>query len=53
MSRSPRTSASAGGVHAPAAKVLKRVRCFIPGMVQQAPAKRQYRGSRNSTGDGF
>ncbi|PNC11532.1 single-stranded DNA-binding protein [Enterobacter cloacae] len=41
-----------GGVHALAAKVLKRVKCLIPGMVQLVPAKRQNRGSRNSTGDG-
>ncbi|WP_337249767.1 single-stranded DNA-binding protein [Enterobacter cancerogenus] len=45
-------SALNGGVHAPAAKVLKRVKCFIPGMVQLVPAKRQNRSSRNSTCDG-
>ncbi|WGE31045.1 single-stranded DNA-binding protein (plasmid) [Edwardsiella tarda] len=40
-------------VYALAAKVLKRVKVIPPGTKQQAPAKRQNRGSRNSTGDGF
>ncbi|HHT2894805.1 TPA: single-stranded DNA-binding protein, partial [Klebsiella pneumoniae] len=33
-------------------KVLKRVKVIPPGTEQQVPAKRQHRGSRNSTGDG-
>ncbi|HGE8081467.1 TPA: single-stranded DNA-binding protein, partial [Salmonella enterica] len=36
-----------------AAKVLKRVMAVPEGTEQQVPAKRQNRGSRNSTGDGF
>ncbi|AXD74627.1 single-stranded DNA-binding protein [Salmonella enterica subsp. enterica serovar Java] len=36
-----------------AAKVLKRVMAVPEGTEQQLPAKRQNRGSRNSTGDGF
>ncbi|MDM4936544.1 single-stranded DNA-binding protein [Escherichia coli] len=35
-----------------AAKVLKRVKFIPQGIQQQVPAKRQNRGSRNSTGDG-
>ncbi|MGV6421486.1 single-stranded DNA-binding protein [Escherichia coli] len=34
-----------------AAKVLKRVKFIPQGIQQQVPAKRQNRGSRNSTGD--
>ncbi|MCV5735343.1 single-stranded DNA-binding protein [Escherichia coli] len=34
-----------------AAKVLKRVKFIPQGIQQQGPAKRQNRGSRNSTGD--
>ncbi|EFO1417005.1 single-stranded DNA-binding protein [Escherichia coli] len=34
-----------------AAKVLKRVKFITQGIQQQVPAKRQNRGSRNSTGD--
>ncbi|HHW4388392.1 TPA: single-stranded DNA-binding protein [Escherichia coli] len=34
-----------------AAKVLKRVKFIPQGKQQQVPAKRQNRGSRNSTGD--
>ncbi|HGS4395026.1 TPA: hypothetical protein ACL9NT_005861, partial [Klebsiella pneumoniae] len=32
---------------------LKRVKVTTRGQVQQVPAKRQNRGSGNSTGDGF
>ncbi|EBF0870340.1 single-stranded DNA-binding protein [Salmonella enterica subsp. enterica] len=39
-------------VYALAAKVLKRVKVTTRGTEQQVPAKRQNRGSRNSTGDG-
>ncbi|WP_244582023.1 single-stranded DNA-binding protein [Escherichia coli] len=35
-----------------AAKVLKRVMVNTGGNKRQVPAKRQNRGSRNSTGDG-
>ncbi|HGV4065854.1 single-stranded DNA-binding protein [Escherichia coli] len=35
-----------------AAKVLKRVKFIPQGIQQQVPAKRQNRGSRNSTDDG-
>ncbi|EAW1288481.1 TPA: hypothetical protein ACJGVM_003722 [Salmonella enterica subsp. enterica serovar Welikade] len=40
-------------VYALAAKVLKRVKVTTRGTEQQVPAKRQNRGSRNSTGDGL
>ncbi|EAB7577405.1 single-stranded DNA-binding protein [Salmonella enterica subsp. enterica] len=36
-----------------AVKVLKRVMAVPEGTEQQVPAKRQNRGSRNSTGDDF
>ncbi|NAQ09120.1 single-stranded DNA-binding protein [Escherichia coli] len=36
-----------------AAKVLKQVMVNTGGNKEQLPAKRQNRGSRNSTGDGF
>ena len=52
LSRPPRTSAPGRGRLRPAAKVLKRVKVIPPGTPQQASAKRQHRGSRNSTGDG-
>ncbi|PCS74596.1 single-stranded DNA-binding protein [Escherichia coli] len=34
-----------------AAKVLKQVKLIPEGIQRQVPAKRQNRGSRNSTGD--
>ncbi|EDS5863790.1 hypothetical protein CIB96_005082, partial [Salmonella enterica subsp. enterica serovar Gaminara] len=40
-------------VYAPAAKVLKRVKVSTRGNRTAGSRKRQHRGSRNSTGDGF
>ncbi|EOP0205565.1 single-stranded DNA-binding protein [Escherichia coli] len=47
----PGQSETAVAVMPLAAKVLKRVKFIPQGIQQQVPAKRQNRGSRNSTGD--
>ncbi|ECF5165176.1 single-stranded DNA-binding protein [Salmonella enterica] len=47
----PWTDASGRGVYALAAKVLKRVKLNTRGNIAAGSRKRQYRGSRNSTGD--
>ncbi|QJS66432.1 single-stranded DNA-binding protein [Escherichia coli] len=48
----PVTGASGRGSDALAAKVLKQVMVNTGGNKRQVPAKRQNRGSRNSTDDG-
>nr|UPG20949.1 single-stranded DNA-binding protein [Klebsiella pneumoniae] len=50
--RSAQTGASGRGSDALAAKVLKQVMVNTGGNKRQVPAKRQNRGSRNSTDDG-